>query len=126
MFCKIRNAPLAKGYVAMARAIEGLQNSGPDLEQMISFVSPAPVFTIGSVFSYQSQFLDEDPNFSPLFPIDLQSYIDYHAGKLQNFHKLKPAAQKLRKLRIARHKNPPKVEVHHTPILREQTCRSQK
>lgn len=67
MFCKIRNAPLAKGYVAMARAIEGFQNSGPDLEQMISFVSREPVFTIGSAFSYQSRFLDEDPNFSLWF-----------------------------------------------------------
>lgn len=51
----------------MARAIEGFQNSGPDLEQMISFVSREPVFTIGSAFSYQSRFLDEDPNFSLWF-----------------------------------------------------------
>jgi len=65
MFCRLRNVPLAKGYVASARAVEGFSESAfSDLKAMLGHVSGESVHKVSSVFSYRSRFLEEDPNFS--------------------------------------------------------------
>ena len=65
LFCFEHKAPLAPGYVAAARALEGFTPEADNaLGPLLAFVGARHSRSIGRVFSYRFRFIPDDPESS--------------------------------------------------------------